>query len=166
MLLFVWFSTMSPNKSNEKWFQLNIKEYGLPRWLSGKESTCQWRRRGLGPWVRKIPWRREWQPTPVFLPGEFHGQRNLVGYSPWGHKEWDETEQAQLLLCIYMYVFFLLWVLISGILVYNSIFKGSPQIMKGSENHAINIHIHWSSKGLSIGSMCRKGCKFILCGPK
>jgi len=36
--------------------------------------------------VGKIPWRREWQPTPVFLSGEFHGQRNLVGYSPWGHK--------------------------------------------------------------------------------
>jgi len=37
-------------------------------------------------WVRKIPWRKKWQPTPVFLPGEFHGQRSLVGYSPWGHK--------------------------------------------------------------------------------
>ena len=37
-------------------------------------------------------WRREWQPTPVFLPGEFHGQRSLVGYSPWGHKELDMTE--------------------------------------------------------------------------
>ena len=37
------------------------------------------------PWVRKIPWRRAWQPTPVFLAGEFYGQRTLVGYSPWGH---------------------------------------------------------------------------------
>ena len=37
------------------------------------------------PWVGKIPWRRQWQPTPVFLPGKFHGQRSLVGYSPWGH---------------------------------------------------------------------------------
>ena len=37
--------------------------------------------------MRKIPWRREWQPTPVVLPGEFHRQRNLVGYSPWGYKE-------------------------------------------------------------------------------
>ena len=45
------------------------------------------------PWVRKIPWRREWQPTPVFLPGEFHGQRSLVGYSPQGHKELDTTVQ-------------------------------------------------------------------------
>ena len=43
--------------------------------------------------VRKIPWRKEWLPTPVFLPGEFHGQRNLVGYSPWGCKELDTTEE-------------------------------------------------------------------------
>ena len=42
-------------------------------------------------WVRKIPWRRKWQPTPVFLPGEFHGQRNLVGYSPRGREESDMT---------------------------------------------------------------------------
>ena len=46
--------------------------------------------------VRKIPWRREWQPIPAFLPGEFHGQRSLVGYSPWSHKELDMTEQLTL----------------------------------------------------------------------
>ena len=45
-----------------------------------------------GSMVRKIPWRRACQPTPVFLPGEFHGQRSLVGYSPWGRKELDTTE--------------------------------------------------------------------------
>ena len=45
------------------------------------------------PWVGKIPWRRKWQPTPVLLPGESHGQRSLVGYSPWGRKESDRTEQ-------------------------------------------------------------------------
>ena len=44
------------------------------------------RRRGLDPWVRKIPWRKKWEPAPVFLPGKSHGQRSLVGYSPWGHK--------------------------------------------------------------------------------
>ena len=42
------------------------------------------------------PWRREWVPTPVFLPGEFHGQRSLVGYSPWGHEESDTTEKLTL----------------------------------------------------------------------
>ena len=49
-------------------------------------------RPGFNPWVGKILWRREWQPTPVFLPGEFHRQRSLAGYSPWGHKESDTTE--------------------------------------------------------------------------
>ena len=44
------------------------------------------------PWVRKITWRREWQPTPVFLPEEFHGQRSLVDYSPWGCEESGMTE--------------------------------------------------------------------------
>ena len=50
----------------------------------------------LDPWVRTIPWRREWQPTPVFLPGESHGQRSLVGYSLWGHIKSDTTEQLTL----------------------------------------------------------------------
>ena len=50
-------------------------------------------RPGFDPWVRKIPWRREWSPTPVFLPGKFHGLRSLVGYSPWGSKESDTTER-------------------------------------------------------------------------
>ena len=45
------------------------------------------------PWVGKIPWRRKWQPTPVFLPGESHGRRSLVGYSPRGRKELDMTER-------------------------------------------------------------------------
>ena len=53
------------------------------------ESACNTgdRGRGFNPWVRKIPWRKKWQPAPVFLPGEFPGQRSLVDYSPWGHKE-------------------------------------------------------------------------------
>ena len=70
---------------------LSTPKEGLPKWLSGKESTCQCRRHGFDPWVRKIPWSRKWQPTPVFLPGEFHEQRNLVGYSPWGRTEMDTT---------------------------------------------------------------------------
>ena len=65
-----------------------ILHTGLPRWHSGKESTCQCRRlesRGFDPWIGKIPWRRKWQAALVFLPGESNGQRSLVGYSPWGH---------------------------------------------------------------------------------
>ena len=67
--------------------------FPLPWWLGGKESTCQCRERRFDSWVGKIPGRRKWQPTPVFLPGKSHGQRSLVGYSPWGHKESDTTEQ-------------------------------------------------------------------------
>ena len=48
------------------------------------------------PWVGKMPWRRAWQPTPVFLPDGSHGQRSLAGYSPWGHKESDTTERLAL----------------------------------------------------------------------
>ena len=66
---------------------------GLLWCLSGKESTCQCKRLRFDPWVRKIPWRRKWQPTPVFLPGESHGRRSLVGFSPWGRKESDTTER-------------------------------------------------------------------------
>ena len=61
----------------------------FPRWLSGKESACQsWRCKRLrfSSSVEKIPQRRAWHSTPVFLPGEFHGQRSLAGYSPWGFK--------------------------------------------------------------------------------
>ena len=47
----------------------------------------------LASWMGKTPWRRKWQPTPVFLPGEFHGQSSLVGCSPWGFKESDTTKQ-------------------------------------------------------------------------
>ena len=64
--------------------------------LSGKESACQCRRHGFNPWVRNIPQRRKWQPTPVFLPGKSHRQRSLVGYSPWDPKESDTTEQLTL----------------------------------------------------------------------
>ena len=64
-----------------------------------KEFTCQCRRlrrRGFISWVGKIPWRRKWQLTPVFLPGKFHGQKSLAGYSPWSHQELDGTEWPSL----------------------------------------------------------------------
>ena len=70
-----------------QWLFFKCSSFGLPREFSGKESACYCRklkRQGFDPWVRKIPWRRAWQPTPVFLPGESHGQRSLVGCSPWG----------------------------------------------------------------------------------
>ena len=55
---------------------------GLPRWLSSKESTWQCRRYRFHLCIRKIPWRRAWQPSSVFLPGKPHGQRSPVDYSP------------------------------------------------------------------------------------
>ena len=78
----------------------------FPGCSEDKESTCstgdpgsihlQYRRPRFNYWVRKIPWRREWPPTPVFLLGEFHGQRSLAGYSPWCHKESDTMEQLKI----------------------------------------------------------------------
>ena len=68
----------------------------FPGGSSDKESTCQCRRlrrHWFDPWVGNIPWRRKWQPIPVFQPEKFHGQRSLAGYSPQGHKESDMTER-------------------------------------------------------------------------
>ena len=59
---------------------------------SGDAGDGRLKRRGFSPGVGKIPWRRQWQPTPAFLPGKSSGQRSLVGYSPWGHKQLDTTE--------------------------------------------------------------------------
>ena len=70
---------------------------GFPGGSDGKRICLQCRfRLGFDPWIRKIPLRSKWLPTPVSLPGEFHGQRSLVGYSPWGHKELDMTKQLTL----------------------------------------------------------------------
>ena len=78
------------NPSVALWLCLAISNiWGLPRWLSGKESACQCRGCGrsleFNPWVEKMPWGRKRQPTAVFLPGKPHKQRILAGYSPGGH---------------------------------------------------------------------------------
>ena len=73
---------------------------GFPVGASGKESACQCRRLkscGFNPWRRvggKIPWSRKWHPTPIFLPGKFHGLRSLEGYGPGVTRELDTTEYA------------------------------------------------------------------------
>ena len=90
------------NASN--YFIINIIAGGFPGGSSGKEPTCQCRRHrrlGFDLWVGKIPWRKAWQPTPIFLLGESHGQKSLADYSPQGRRESDMTEatyQAILLL--------------------------------------------------------------------
>ena len=70
--------------------------WGFPAGSDGKESACQCKRRGLDPWVGKIPWRRKRQATPVFWPGEAHGQRSLAGCRPGSCKQWHTTERLTL----------------------------------------------------------------------
>ena len=74
-------------------YSINYSSISLPMWHTGKESACQCRRLWFNPWVRRIPWSRKWQPTSIFLPGKFHGQRSLVGYSL-GCQELDTTEHS------------------------------------------------------------------------
>ena len=77
--------------------------FGLPPWLRwqisrlARQETSETQVRSLfNPWVGEIPWRRKWLPTPVFLPGESHGQRSLAGYSLWGPTDSDTTERLTL----------------------------------------------------------------------
>ena len=73
---------------------LQSKSEGFPK--GSVVKTCQWRRHRFDPWAEKISWRRKWQVTPGSLPGEYHGQRSLVG---WGHKELDMTERLSMYTC-------------------------------------------------------------------
>ena len=100
-------SSVWPRHSNKHILSQLVQSLGFPGSPSGKESTCQCRRYqrpGSDPWVGRIPWRRAWQPTPVFLPGESHEQRSLAGYRPWGRKEskWlhTHTELTLLIFCL------------------------------------------------------------------
>ena len=81
-----------------------MNRIGIWIWIgNGIESACQCRRgkrHGFNPWVDKIPWRRKWQPAPVFLPEESHGERGLVGYSPW-RQTWLSIAQHQACLQIH-----------------------------------------------------------------
>ena len=75
----------------------SVPTFGLPRWLSVKESVCQCRRHrrcGFDSWIERILWRRKWQPTPIFLPGKSHGQKSSAGCRPQGCKTSDSTEHA------------------------------------------------------------------------
>ena len=76
------------------WIQLYNKDFSGGS--DGKASAYNAGRPRFNPWVRKILWRRKWQPTPALLPGKSHGWRSVVGYSPWGRKESDTTEQLHI----------------------------------------------------------------------
>ena len=74
---------------------------GFPGGSEGKQSACNAGDLSSITWVGTIPWRRKWQPTPVFLPGESGGQRSLAGYSPWGHRvghNWEHISRAPIFL--------------------------------------------------------------------
>ena len=74
-------------------FHRIIRQLGFPGGSVVKNPPASAGDSGSIPGSGRSPWRRKWQLTPVFLPGESHGQRNLVGYSLWGCKEWGMTEQ-------------------------------------------------------------------------
>ena len=99
--------------------RLMVWHWGFPGGSEDKVSTCN-----AGDPVRslgwKIPWRRKWQPTPVFLPGESHGQRSMAGYSPGGHKESDMTERLH-------FISFFLYGL-ACILSYQALFSSRVQV--------------------------------------
>ena len=109
-----------------------LKGYiGLPWWLSAKESTC--RRPRFILWVGKIPWKKAWQPTPILLPGESHGQRSLEGYSPRGRTESDMTEASKQHMDSSLFHFFIqdqkwggIMCIISYFYVFFSYFKFEP----------------------------------------
>ena len=91
------------NESFHLLLQFHYFIIGFPWWLRSKESSCNARDArdtGLIPESGRSPWRRKWQPTPVFLSGKSHGQRSLTSYSPWFHKESDMTEHEQMFLSI------------------------------------------------------------------
>ena len=100
MLAHLWSVTLLGTASLDHSTHKNLKgEYDPPDLrasVRAKEPACQCRRHkrcGFNPWVGNSPWRRAWPLTPVFLPGESHGQRSLAGYGPRGCKELDMTEQ-------------------------------------------------------------------------
>ena len=92
LLLKLLFFKMIAISGRESWlFDFSTSWWGFP-YGSAVRLSHQWRRHSFNPWVRKIPWRRKRQPTPVFLPGKSHRQRSRAGYSPTSCKESDTTE--------------------------------------------------------------------------
>ena len=83
-----------------KYLQWEWWHRGVSWWFRWWRISLRWGKPRFDPWVRKISWRRKWQPTPVLLPGEFHWQRSLAGYSPWGHKESNATKKLTLSLSL------------------------------------------------------------------
>ena len=111
---------------------------GFPGVTQCKEYACQCKRHGFSPWVRKIPWRRKWQPTPVFLPGEFHGQRSLSGYSSRDCKELD---------MIFIYISTCVCLIIITFIPHYDLLKKKTACLDIRHQHILNFHrlcfSHW-----------------------
>ena len=93
---FKWENTITNISRMSK--QITVNSYKKGFLGSSAVKICQCKRCGFDPWVQKVPWKRKWQPVPVFLPGKSYGKRGLAGYSPWGHKTVGynlETKQKQ-----------------------------------------------------------------------
>ena len=96
LLKFFSLLRLAHSSYSQNTFRITYQPLEEPWWSDSKRICLQCRRRRFDTWAGKIPWRRKWQLTPVFLLGESHGQRRLVGYSPWGRKESDRTQRLTL----------------------------------------------------------------------
>ena len=125
----------TPNSAHIKWAVRIIRslsviyEYNATNFsgsTSGKEPACQYRRckrHRFDAWGRKIPWRRKWHPTPVLLPGKFHGPKNLTGYSTWGLHELDTTEilSIHVTCCIIYNTWYVIYIYTWNLYIYTHI---------------------------------------------
>ena len=94
----LWVSHSSATSNVPKsssWFGAIFWSFSLPWWLRQQRTCLSMLEAQVQSLSQEDPWRRELQPTPVFLHGKSHGQRSLAGYSPWDHKEFDVTEQQR-----------------------------------------------------------------------
>ena len=91
-MLFPWISKIYQSLVTRFNFSKHNKASQVALVVKNTHASARDMSQEFDPWVGKVPWRRVWQPTPVFLAGESHGQRSLMGCSPWGHKESDTTE--------------------------------------------------------------------------
>ena len=89
------FTDTEAAKMNKAWCFYSHKPFQMAVVVKNPSAGAGDVRLRFSPWVRKIPWKRAWTPTPEFLPGEFHRQRNLAGYRPWGCKESNTTEATE-----------------------------------------------------------------------
>ena len=102
MLVVAYVCANTQKQNQKKKYQILAlvpSQEGLPWWLMGKESACQCKRHGFDLWVKKIPWRGKWQPSPVFLPGKSSGWRSLANYSPWVAKSRTRLSDFTFTLC-------------------------------------------------------------------